>query len=147
MDIYGQKKVKIWQKIAQNNKYNIYKLRMTRRPDFVIFGYFMEFLPNFAHTWPNMGKIEKLWQILNFCQFCTHFDAFIGKINFLPFFANLAGKQTNSAQNQTVIWNSDLQIRIDVFLWVYGVYVLKIRYFFHFFNFLHFWMLQIENIA
>ena len=67
--------------------------------DFVIFGYFLEFWACFAQKCLNIGKIEKLWQISNFCRFCAHFDGFMVKINFLPFFVNFAGKQTNSGKN------------------------------------------------
>ena len=62
-----------------------------------------------------MSKIEKLWQNLNFCGFCAHFNGFMGKINFLPFLANMAGKQTNSGQNVATLSNSGPQLRLDVF--------------------------------
>ena len=61
--------------------------------------FFLQFLTFCAHKLLNMGKIEKLWQNLNFRQFCAHFDGFMWKINFLPFLANMARKQTNNGQN------------------------------------------------
>ena len=62
-------------------------------------GYFLRFLSRFAHKCPNMKQVQKLWQILNFCGFCAHFDGFMSKINFLQFLVNLAGKETNTVKN------------------------------------------------
>ena len=82
-------------------KFQKKKPAIIKKSDFLLFlaifcNFFLRF---FVHKCPNMSEIEKLMQNLKFCRFCEHFDGCMGKINFLPFLINLAGKQTNSDQN------------------------------------------------
>ena len=107
--------------------------------------YFWLFLAFFANKCSNMDKLKnygKFWISVNFARILMGLWA---KLIFLPFLVNFAGKQTNIGQNYAVLRNSNPQIRLDVFSWVYAVYSFKNRYFLHFFIFLHFWILPLRK--